>query len=109
MWAKNCVARSALWNRRPQLAEEFLGPMKTRRSRVRSRPVLSRFRTGSGFGLGLGSRVGVGPRPHLDPSREQNAGTAYQRKDPSSQVVIGAHSDGRCTLSEGKLSDMVCG
>ena len=45
-------------------------------------------RLGCGLGLGLGG-VWLGLRPYLDPNRNQNAKTAYQPRDPSSQIVMG--------------------
>ena len=39
--------------------------------------------------MGLESGVGLGFRPCLSPSRNQNTWTAYQPRDPFSQIVIG--------------------
>ena len=55
---------------------------------------------GPGLGLGLEPGVGLGLRPYPDPNRNQNTLTAYQPKDPFSQIVMGPPNecDKSCSL-----------
>ena len=68
--------------------EKFPGSMQTRPKRGPA-AFMSRFGCGLGSGLGLESGVGLAVRPYLDPNRKQNSRTAYQPKNPFSQIVMG--------------------